>query len=86
MPGVNIPSFPLGGAIFPGFSIQLPNHKDLQTEVLAADSSPLLEQTSNDARRGEDLQIGARKTARIRQKNCANFTTLDRNSSSQGIE
>jgi hypothetical protein len=57
MPGVNIPSFPFGGAIFPGFSIQLPNHKDLQTEVRATDSYPLLEQTSNDARRERDLQI-----------------------------
>jgi hypothetical protein len=69
MPGVNIPSFPFGGAIFPGFSMQLPNHKDLLTEVQAtvqvADSYLLPEQTSNDARRRKDLQIGARKTARI---------------------
>src|SRR5580704_7358506 len=54
MPGVNIPSFPFGGAIFPGFSMQLLDHKDLRTEAQAADRYPLPEQTSNDARREQD--------------------------------
>src|SRR5580698_9575324 len=59
MPGVRIPSFPLGGAIFPGFSMQLLNHKDLHTITQVVDGNPLHKQTSNDERSQNDLQIGA---------------------------
>src|SRR5580658_9143595 len=57
MPGVRIPSFPFAGAIFAGFSMQLLNHQNLQTRMQAADGCPRSEQTSNDERRSEDLQI-----------------------------
>src|SRR5271169_2754170 len=58
MPGVRIPSFPFGGAIFPGFSMQLLDHKDLHTIRQAVDGNPLHKQTSNDERSTKDLQIG----------------------------
>jgi hypothetical protein len=58
MPGVRIPSFPFGGAIFPGLSMQLLNHKVLHTITQAADGNPLHKQTSNDERSTKDLQIG----------------------------
>jgi hypothetical protein len=59
MPGVRTPSFPFGGAIFPGFSMQLLNHKYLHTLTQTADGNPLHKQTSNHARSTKDLQIGA---------------------------
>src|ERR1700674_3049821 len=59
MPGVRIPSFPFGGAIFPGFSMQLLAHKDWHTITQASDGNPLHNQTSNDERRTKYLQIGA---------------------------
>jgi hypothetical protein len=63
---VRIPSFPFGGAIFPGFSMQLLIPQDLQTMTHAAVSHPLPKQTSNDERRAGDLQIGAEYSARKR--------------------
>src|SRR5580692_184754 len=66
MPGVRIPSFPFGGAIFPGFSMQLLDHKDLHTITQAADGNPLHEQTSNNARRARDLQIEAARPSEFR--------------------
>src|SRR5271170_997217 len=74
-PGVSIPSFPFGGAIFAGFSMQLLDGKDLQTITQAADGYPLPKQTSNDERREKDLQIPtvklhkkARRSARRERK------------------
>src|SRR5579864_6551904 len=64
IPGVNIPSFPFGSAIFPGFSMPLLDHQDLQTITLAAESHPLPEQTSNDERRERDLQMQAATIAK----------------------
>src|SRR5580704_15547127 len=57
IPGVNIPSFPLGSAIFPGFSMQLLSQNDLYTHTQQQMCYPLLEQTSNDERSERDLQI-----------------------------
>jgi hypothetical protein len=58
MPGVSIPSFPFGGAIFSGFSMQLLDDKGLRATRPAADGYPQPGQTSNNERRAEDLQIG----------------------------
>jgi hypothetical protein len=59
IPGVKIPSFPFAGAIFAGFSMQLPIHQDLQSVTHAAASLPRPKQTSNDERREVVLQIAA---------------------------
>jgi hypothetical protein len=59
MPGVRIPSFPFGGAILPGFSMQLLYGKDdLQTPIATTISRTKPERTCNDERSGKDLQIG----------------------------
>src|SRR5579863_6970274 len=58
MPGVRIPSFPFGGAIFAGFSMQLLDIRDLPAALAAADDAPQSKQTSNDEGCKKYLQIG----------------------------
>src|SRR5580765_1265394 len=57
MPGVKIPSFPFGGALFPGFSMQLLDRRDLWAVKAATHAERPPKQTSNDERREGDLQI-----------------------------
>src|SRR5271163_4473670 len=67
MPGMSIPSFPFGGAIFAGFSMQFLDDKDLRATGPVADGYLRPGQTNNNERSEKDLQIGpvpARNEAR----------------------